>query len=243
MTDQDSFGKRQWVKVWTNEWLDGTTRYEMTGAQRAFWIDLLAMAGRSRYPGIICAGYSGDSIIGYPLSRFQVLDAGGELDIPATLQLFEARQKIRIEVTQESPVKLFKIVILNWKKYQSNLAAQAERQRRHRQNRQVSKPTTRQNHLPEGFDEFWGLYPNKKAKQDALKAWRKVKPDERPTVAQALKAVKQTEQWQKDDGKFVPLAASWLNGRRWEDEICPAAPPAYVSDMLTVRDMRPKRPQ
>ena len=141
MMDQNLFGKRQWVKLWVGEWLDGTTRYEMTGAQRAFWIDLLAMAGRSRQPGVICAGHSGDRIVGYPLSHFQALDAGGELDIPATLQLFEACGKIHVEVTQESPIKLLKIVILNWGKYQSNLAGQAERSRKYRQNKQNLIPS------------------------------------------------------------------------------------------------------
>ena len=142
MIDQNLFGKRQWVKLWVGEWLDGTTRYEMTGAQRAFWIDLLAMAGRSRQPGIICAGYSGDRLIGYPLSHFQALDAGGELDIPATLQLFEACGKIRIEVTQEAPIRLLKVEIANWGKYQSNLAGQAERSRRYRENKQKQSPAT-----------------------------------------------------------------------------------------------------
>lgn len=115
---------RAWVKLWVGEWLDGTTRYEMSGAQRAFWIDLLAMGGRSRQPGVICAGQSGDRVIGYPLSVFQGLDAGGELDIPATLQLFEACGKIRVEVTQENPVRLLKIEILNWNRYQSEYQRQ-----------------------------------------------------------------------------------------------------------------------
>ena len=61
------FGKRSWVKLWTNEWLDGTTRYQMSDAQRAFWIDLLAMAGRSRFPGVICSGKDGKNFVGYPL--------------------------------------------------------------------------------------------------------------------------------------------------------------------------------
>jgi hypothetical protein len=118
------FGRRAWVKLWVNDWLDGTTRYEMTGAQRAFWVDLLAMAGRSRQPGFICAGESGERVIGYPLSVFQGLDAGGEIDIPSTFQLFEACGKTRLEVTQETPVKLFRVEILNWGRYQSEYQRQ-----------------------------------------------------------------------------------------------------------------------
>lgn len=31
--------------------------------------------------------------------------------------------------------------------------------------------------------------------------------------------VKQTEQWKKDNGKYVPYPATWLNQERWTDEI------------------------
>lgn len=126
-------GKRSWVKLWTTEWLDGTTRYQMSDAQRAFWIDLLAMAGRSRFPGIICAGRDGDSLVGYPLNRFSALMAGPEpIDIEATLALFERTGKVKITITSEGPPKLFAIELLNWKKYQSDLDAQAERARNYR---------------------------------------------------------------------------------------------------------------
>jgi hypothetical protein len=115
---------RSWIKLWLNEWLDGTTRYEMSGAQRAFWVDLLALAGRSRCDGIICAGRAGERFIGYPLSRFEALDAGSEIDILETLQLFENSGKIKLEITSETPVKLYKITILNWSKYQSEYQRQ-----------------------------------------------------------------------------------------------------------------------
>ena len=29
---------------------------------------------------------------------------------------------------------------------------------------------------------------------------------------------KKTEDWMKDGGQYIPHAATWLNGRRWEDE-------------------------
>ena len=124
-------GKRSWVKLWTNEWLDGTTRYQMSDAQRAFWIDLLAMAGRSRFPGIVCAGRDGKYFVGYPLSRFESLMAG-PIDIEATLRLFERTGKVKITITSVGPPKLIAIELLSWKKYQSNLDAQAERARNYR---------------------------------------------------------------------------------------------------------------
>jgi hypothetical protein len=29
---------------------------------------------------------------------------------------------------------------------------------------------------------------------------------------------RQSAQWQRDDGQFIPHPSTWLNGRRWEDE-------------------------
>jgi hypothetical protein len=142
------FGRRAWVKLWVTDWLDGTTRYEMSGAQRAFWIDLLAMAGRSRIPGMICAGRIGERIVGYPLSVFNGLDAAGELNVAATLDLFESSGKIQVEVTQEAPLKLLKIKILNWEKYQSEYS----RQKRYRDQKLQPKlqPETRLSDMTEG---------------------------------------------------------------------------------------------
>jgi hypothetical protein len=117
------FGGRPWIKLWVNEWLDGTTRFEMTDAQRAFFTDLLAMAGRSRFPGTICAGEVDGKIIGYPLNKFQSL-MSEPLDIEATFLLFVQTGKIEIEVTNETPVRLFKVILLNWERYQSEYQRQ-----------------------------------------------------------------------------------------------------------------------
>ena len=83
---------------------------------------------------------------------------------------------------------------------------------------QVSKSSVRKNQSPEGFDEFWTLYPRKEAKQAALKAWRKVRPDELPAILAGLRASIQKVQWQEG---VIPHASTWLNGRRWEDEVAP----------------------
>ena len=73
--------------------------------------------------------------------------------------------------------------------------------------------------LGEGFEKFWKLYPRKEAKADALKAWRKVKPSDVVAILAAVPIHTQSVGWQKEDGRFIPLPASWLNARRWEDEL------------------------
>ncbi len=87
----------------------------------------------------------------------------------------------------------------------------------------------------DGFSEFWQAYPRKTAKQAALKAWNKLKPDAdlQQTILSALEQQKRSVQWQKDGGQFIPYPATWLNGRRWEDmqiQVVQAPPPTYEFD-------------
>ncbi len=35
----------------------------------------------------------------------------------------------------------------------------------------------------------------------------------------AIEKAKQTKDWQKDGGQYIPYPATWLNARGWEDEI------------------------
>lgn len=70
------------------------------------------------------------------------------------------------------------------------------------------------------FDRFWKAYPRKVGKGAALRAWRKILPDENLTVRMiaAVEAQKTCDQWQKDGGQFIPHPSTWLNQQRWEDE-------------------------
>lgn len=69
------------------------------------------------------------------------------------------------------------------------------------------------------FEDFWKVWPKRLAKKDAQKAWLRVPETAHPKILRAIVAAKRTEQWQKDDGQFIPLPASWLRGERWEDEL------------------------
>ena len=73
------------------------------------------------------------------------------------------------------------------------------------------------------FQKVWSRYPNRKKKLAAGKAWQKLKPDSKLIAAIHAALDWQCEQleWLKDGGQYVPLLASYLNGRRWEDERCP----------------------
>lgn len=71
------------------------------------------------------------------------------------------------------------------------------------------------------FPKFWKLYPNKKGKAAAEKAWAKLKVSEDlfTLIAEGLAKQVVCPAWTKDAGQFIPHPASWLNGKRWEDEV------------------------
>lgn len=73
----------------------------------------------------------------------------------------------------------------------------------------------------EGFDEFWKAYPRKVGKGDCKKIWVRLKPaiELQQRILEAVADQKQSNDWIKEHGKFIPHPSTWLNGERWEDEI------------------------
>jgi hypothetical protein len=74
----------------------------------------------------------GDLFVGYPLKTFAALDAGAEIDLLATFDLFVKTGKITVEITREEPVKLYKVTICNWERYQSEYQRQKPYQETYR---------------------------------------------------------------------------------------------------------------
>lgn len=85
------------------------------------------------------------------------------------------------------------------------------------------KPTVTPDPL-EGFEQFWKLYPKKNSRKDAAKAWAKLKLNDElhQTVITALGSHCISEDWTKEGGRYIPNAATWLNGERWHDVLKPA---------------------
>lgn len=75
---------------------------------------------------------------------------------------------------------------------------------------------------PQGdlFEQFWAAYPKKRSKGAARKAWDKLHVDSTmlATILQAIQWAKQSDDWQKDGGQYIPYPATWLNAEGWEDE-------------------------
>ena len=72
----------------------------------------------------------------------------------------------------------------------------------------------------ERFEVFWKTYPKKKSKGQAEKVFARVNPDEQllATMLATIERAKKSLDWLKDNGRYIPHPATWLNARCWDDE-------------------------
>jgi len=90
----------------------------------------------------------------------------------------------------------------------------------------TNKPPKSPNGDDDRFNRFWLEYPKKAGKKDAIKAWNKLKPPDElvEAIISAVKRQRASPQWARDGGQYIPNPATFLNGRRWEDEAAPQNP-------------------
>lgn len=69
------------------------------------------------------------------------------------------------------------------------------------------------------FERFWAAFPRKVGKGAARAEWKRINPS-LDTVQQMFVTLawqRQTEQWRKDGGQWIPHPRTWLHQERWED--------------------------
>jgi hypothetical protein len=101
----------------------------------------------------------------------------------------------------------------------------------------VSKPARKKPPYTQEFAAFWSAYPKKVGKDAAWRAWKN-RNGTRPELSVMLSAIeqqRQTDQWQRDNGQYIPNPATWLNQGRWGDETAQAYDPyaAFVAEEVT----------
>ena len=74
--------------------------------------------------------------------------------------------------------------------------------------------------VPPGFAEFWKTWPpndRKQAKGKCLAAWKKAGAErDAAAVLTHVERLKDSENWKKQGGQFVPAPLVYLGQRRWE---------------------------
>ena len=93
------------------------------------------------------------------------------------------------------------------------------------------------------FDRFWSVYPKKRSKGDARKAWRQTEAI-RPPIDEVLAAVdrgNRSVEWHKADregnvGAFIPYPASWLRAEGWDDEYTVRLPAIRINGATAAQE-------
>jgi len=111
---------------------------------------------------------------------------------------------------------------------------------------QYKPPIRPKGQVFENFEKFWKAYPRRTARVNAVRAFEKLNPDDPllEKIITALEAQKKSLDWRKDGGKFIPHPATWINARRWEDELPLSQPlpnnvirPINFQDQNAIREL------
>ena len=75
--------------------------------------------------------------------------------------------------------------------------------------------------LEEFFGLFWQAYPKKVGKGYAQECFKKIKPSRKllDTMLEAIAKQKKSDMWKRDKGQYIPNPSTWLNQKRWEDDL------------------------
>ena len=71
------------------------------------------------------------------------------------------------------------------------------------------------------FSQFWDFYPRKAGKEAARKAWNNLQPNEElmALIANNIQERIDKGEWRKDNKSYILHASTFLNQKRWEDEV------------------------
>ena len=91
------------------------------------------------------------------------------------------------------------------------------------------------------FNQFWNLYPRKVKKFVAMRTWNRLSKKEIDEIFKVLED--HMIRWKETEIQYVPHASTWLNQKRWEDELEPLPEKELSSDEYYDKKAREFRKQ
>ena len=75
--------------------------------------------------------------------------------------------------------------------------------------------------VTEMFEEFWKAYPKKVGKGYAFDCFKKIRVSRSllDNMLEAIAKQKKSDMWKRDKGQYIPNPSTWLNQKRWEDDL------------------------
>jgi hypothetical protein len=95
--------------------------------------------------------------------------------------------------------------------------------------------------LEESFEQFWEIWPKRVARVDALRAWMKLAPNDDLLKVILATVTRHNESWRREGTakKHIPNPATWINGKRWNDEIDSGNTGRIKSNGAVIVDLAP----
>jgi len=213
--------QRGYIKVWRKTIDSGWLQNHKLCS---FWLWCLLKASHKEYDLIVgCQKVHlmpGDFVFG--LNKASEELAMSIRSIRTILAFLKTSQNLTIKTTNKFSV----ISIVNWDIYQqTETTNDNQNDKPLTSNRQATdnKQEVKNKRIKEytsDFLQFYDAYPKHIGREPAWKAWQKLNGS-RPnlsTLITKINEMKKSEDWTKDNGKFIPHPATWLNQKRWEDE-------------------------
>lgn len=228
---------RGYVKLWRKTLDNGVLQ---NGDLCRFWMYCLLKASHKDHKAII--GYqeielhSGEFVFGRKKASHELRMT--ESKVRKSLHTLEKMKNVTIKTTNKFSI----VSIVNWSIYQQEEIAndqQTNQQTTINQPTNDQQTTTYKNvknvkngrmvrsktstmSYDEEFERFWLSYPahRRTNKKEAYRVWKGMNGDRPPieVVMLSLEEWSVSEDWGKEDGKFVPGAMKFIEGRYWEAE-------------------------
>lgn len=224
--------KRPAFQFYPADWRKDPALSTCSLAARGLWIELMCVAHEAENYGVL-------AINGRPMTIQQIARSVGE-SVPAVTKLMGELEGAGV-FSRDETGSVFSRRMVKDERLRDVRAAAGRLGGNPNLLKQMDNQDDKQNLTPSSssstsvdtpqvpddlFDRFWASYPRHTAKQAARKAWDRLKlaaNDPRiPAIRAGLARAKASKEWAKDGGEFIPHPATWLNGKRWEDEYTPA---------------------
>lgn len=208
----------EWFKINGYNLIYGSLRLDPPTHQLVF-IKLLAMCSISRVPGVVCIANK----VPYPMNVLATTLSVSEKELKEAIEYNCKPEQARLKINSWEGIE-----VVNWPQYQSKSYLRVKKHREKKRTEEEEKRieqrasnggVTVSNDIVTKFNRFWEIYPRKIGKGAAKKAFGKINPDN-SLFARIMVAVDQQRnsiQWQREEGRFIPLPTTWLNQERWDD--------------------------
>jgi len=187
------------------------------GADLADIDDMVGIPGFGEAMESVGWAYFDDQEFTVALPNFEEYNTSGELRSAgaksAAQRQKEYRERKKSDLSESSAKRYVTSDVTNY------VTGDVTSNRREEKRREEIKPPTPKGE-PDGFSEFWEIWPattRKQSKGKCLEVWKKQKVESvAADVIRHVNSLKTSQAWTKNGGEFIPAPLVYLNQRRWE---------------------------